>query len=171
MRRHGCLTSGQASATFCLRHLVSPGTCQAGVQVNKKEREKAKRERKEARKLAEQPVPIMTEDAQPRDFLNETERQETRDWIAERKARFPTKGNLAKKQEALAAVAQSGAPSPCQPHPRNPPDTAAAALRLSSHARVLAIRVGAGGRLGSNISNFTPQPSCGYTALCRYSCC
>lgn len=77
------------------------------MQANKREREKAKRERKEARKLAE-PMPIMTQDARPRAFLNDTERQETLEWIAERKSRYPTKESLAKKLEAEAAVARSG---------------------------------------------------------------
>lgn len=109
------------NATIFLVQVLSPGPRQAGAQGNKKEREKAKRERKEARKLAEQPMPIMTEDAQPRDFLNDTERQETQDWIAERKARFPTKENLAKKQEAIAAVVRSGARSRCQRLPPHAP--------------------------------------------------
>ena len=83
--------------------------------MNKKEREKAKRERKEARKLAEQPMPVMTEDAQPRAYLSAVERDETLDWIAERKSRFPTQENLAKKRDAAAALAQSGVLAPC-PH-------------------------------------------------------
>eukprot|EP00892_Ulva_mutabilis_P007417 jgi/Ulvmu1/5047/UM021_0064.1 len=77
--------------------------------ANKKEREKAKRERKEARKLAENPLPELTEDAQPREYLNNTERQETLVWIAERKAHFPSKENLEKKRAAAATLAQSGA--------------------------------------------------------------
>ena len=65
------------------------------MQANKKERDKAKKERKEARKLAENPLQPITEDAAPRPYLNDGERQETLEWIEERKARFPTRERIA----------------------------------------------------------------------------
>ena len=89
------------------------------MQANKKEREKAKRDRKEARKLAAQPLPVLTEDVQPRPCRNATEQSEVAEWIAARKARFPTAANMAKKRAAAAATAATGALlwSACFVHP------------------------------------------------------
>lgn len=111
--------------------LSSSSTLTRILQASKKEREKAKRERKEARKLAATPVAPLTDDVQPREFLNEAERQETLEWISERKAHFPSRENLAKKREAAAALAKSGAAPPghhlrerrylaCTPFPTHP---------------------------------------------------
>jgi hypothetical protein len=79
------------------------------LQANKKEREKAKKERKEARKLAENPLQPLTEDAEPRPFLNDSERNETLHWIEERKARFPTRERIAKEAAKAETLEQAGA--------------------------------------------------------------
>jgi Nuclear fragile X mental retardation-interacting protein 1 (NUFIP1) len=79
------------------------------VQANKKEREKAKRDRKEARKLAETPLPVLTEDAAPRPCASEAEQREVDEWVQARRARFPTAANVERKRVAAAAAAQTGA--------------------------------------------------------------
>jgi hypothetical protein len=79
------------------------------VQASKKEREKAKKERKEARKLAENPLQPMTEDAHPRDFINDAERHEVEEWVAQRKARFPTAARIEGKIRQANLIATAGA--------------------------------------------------------------
>jgi hypothetical protein len=83
------------------------------MQANKKEREKAKRERKEARRLAEHPMPYLTEDAQPRACGSAAEQQDVDEWIVQRKLRFPTAANIKRRQVAAAAAAASGEPLAC----------------------------------------------------------
>lgn len=78
------------------------------LQANKKERDRAKKERKEARKLAENPLQPMTEDARPRAFLSDGERVETLQWIEDRKARFPTRERIANAEEQAEALSQAG---------------------------------------------------------------
>lgn len=84
------------------------------MQANKKEREKAKRERKEARRLAEHPMPYFTEDAQPRTCGSAAEQQDVDEWIAQRKLCFPTAANIERRRVAAAAATASGAPPGCQ---------------------------------------------------------
>lgn len=78
------------------------------LQANKKERDKAKKERKEARKLAENPLQPLTEDVEPRAFLNDGERQETLQWIEERKSRFPTRDRIANVAAQADTLNQAG---------------------------------------------------------------
>jgi hypothetical protein len=79
------------------------------VQANKKEREKAKRDRKEARKLAETPLPVLTEDAAPRACASAAEQREVDAWVAQRRASFPTAANVERKRAAAAVAALAGA--------------------------------------------------------------
>ena len=80
-----------------------------GVQANKKERDKAKKERKEARKLAENPLQPITEDAVPRPYLNDGERQETLQWIEDRKSSYPTRARIATAAANADALDHAGA--------------------------------------------------------------
>ena len=79
------------------------------AQANKQEKEKAKKERKEARKLAANPLQPETEDTVPRACVNAAEQSEVDDWIAQRKRLFPTAANVERKRAAHAAASQAGA--------------------------------------------------------------
>jgi hypothetical protein len=83
-------------------------TLQAGLQASKKEREKAKRERKEARKLAKTPMPILTTDVHPRACTSEAEQIEVAAWIEQRKCRFPTATNIERRRREAAVIACTG---------------------------------------------------------------
>ena len=80
------------------------------MQANKKEREKAKRDRKEARKLAATPMPQLTEDVAPRPCSSAAEQHEVDEWIAQRKQCFPSAANVKRKLAAADAAAQAGEP-------------------------------------------------------------
>jgi Nuclear fragile X mental retardation-interacting protein 1 (NUFIP1) len=66
-------------------------------QANKKERDRAKAARKEARKLAAMPVPLLTADPRPRECVDARESAEVDEWRAARRANFPTAENVARK--------------------------------------------------------------------------
>ena len=83
--------------------------CAWRLQANKKEREKAKRDRKEARKLAATPMPYLKEDVKAWECSSAAEQQEVNEWIAQRKAAFPTAENVARKQAAVHAASRAGA--------------------------------------------------------------
>ena len=81
----------------------------ASAQANSKEREKAKRARKEARKLEQCPVPILTEDPVAWEPSSKFEQQEVASWVAERKANFPTAFVIERRRLEAEALAASGA--------------------------------------------------------------
>lgn len=56
-------------------------------------------------------MPVLTEDAQPWKCRNASEQAEVDDWIAARKARFPSAANLERRRAAAAAAAATGVPA------------------------------------------------------------
>lgn len=78
------------------------------AQANPKEREKAKRARKEARKLEANPLQPATEDAVAWQPATRSEQDEVAAWVADRRQNFPTAATVARKREEAAALQASG---------------------------------------------------------------